>query len=614
MMKAQGSSEERFRLIVEAAPNAIVMVDGRGKIVLVNSQTEKLFGYRRAELIGQPVEILVPERFRPNHPGYRADFLSHPQARPMGAGRDLYGLHKNGSEFPVEIGLNPVETEEETLVLSAVVDITERKRAEDRFRLAIESAPNAMVMVNGEGKIVLVNAQTEKLFGYGREELVGQVVEILVPPRFRDGHPEFRKLFFSRPQVRPMGAGRDLFGMRKDGQEFPVEIGLNPIETEEGTLVLSAIVDITARKKAEERFRLVVESTPNAIVVVDREGRMVLVNSQTERLFGYNRSELVGQSVEMLVPHRFRENHADYRGAFFADPQARPMGAGRDLFGLRKDGSEFPVEIGLNPMETEEGTLVLSAVVDITERKRAQDALAKQAHELARVNAELQEFAYVASHDLQEPLRAVAGCVQLLKERYYRQLDSRADEFVQHAVEGASRMKTLISDLLTYSRLGSRPEAFKAADCSRILKGALANLGVAIEESGAVIQFEDLPVVLGDPTQLTQLFQNLLANAIKFRKASPPSIQVSAMRRGGEWLFAVRDDGIGIEPEYFDRIFRVFQRLHGRSEYPGTGIGLAICKKVVERHGGRIWVESKANQGSTFYFTIPAASSEGLSA
>jgi PAS domain S-box-containing protein len=245
-----------------------------------------------------------------------------------------------------------------------------RTRMEARFRQVVESAPNAMVMIDRGGNIQLVNAETERLFGYSRAELFGQKVEMLVPERFRVRHPGLRLSFFASPNARAMGAGRDLFGLKKDGSEVPVEIGLNPIDTDEGTLVLAAIVDITARKRMEARFRQVVESAPNAMVMIDRTGTIQLVNAETERLFGYTRAELLGQKVEMLVPDRFRASHPSLRLSFFASPNARAMGAGRDLYGLKKDGSEVPVEIGLNPIDTDEGTMVLAAIVDITTRAR----------------------------------------------------------------------------------------------------------------------------------------------------------------------------------------------------------------------------------------------------
>ena len=476
---------------------------------------------------------------------------------------------------------------------------------EEQFRVAVEAAPNAMLLINQAGIIVLVNAPTEALFGYARAELIGRPLELLVPERFRRQHPAYRTSFFTNLQTRPMGAGRDLFGLHKGGHEVPVEIGLNPLTTGEGTFVLVAVIDLTARKRAEERFRAAVESAPNAVVIVNTEGRIVLVNAQTEQLFGYSRDELINQAVEILVPERFRRQHSDYRASFLAEPRSRPMGAGRDLFGLRKDGTEFPVEIGLNPLETDEGTLVLSAIVDITARKQAEEQLRHAVTELARSNAELEQFAYVASHDLQEPLRAVAGCVQALQRRYYGQLGARADEFITHAVDGAVRMQNLIDDLLAYSRVATRGQPFTPVDCATVVGTALENLKVAIAESGARVTYTDLPTVTGDPTQLTQLFQNLISNACKFRNQEPTAIHIAAEPREGTWVFSVRDNGIGIEPQYFERIFGLFQRLHTRMEYAGTGIGLAICKKIVERHGGRIWLESQPQQGSTFYFTIP---------
>ena len=242
---------------------------------------------------------------------------------------------------------------------------------------------------------------------------------------------------------------------------------------------------------------------------------------------------------------------------------------------------------------------------DIAERKRAEDELKHVATELARSNVELEQFAYIASHDLQEPLRAVAGCVQILRKRYRSHLDASADELIDHSVEGATRMQTLINELLSYSRLTTKGKPFEPTDCSQVLQRTLANLGAAIQERHAVVRSGTLPTVKGDPTQLMQVFQNLIGNAIKFCKDRPPRVDVAAEHTShGEWLFSVHDNGIGIEPQCFERIFRIFQRLHTRVEYPGTGIGLAICKKIVERHGGRIWVESSPGEGSTFRFTI----------
>lgn len=428
--------QELFRHIVESAPNAIVLVDQAGHIRLINTQTEKLFGYSRQELVGQSIDQLVPERFRVAHPGHRASFFINPSVRSMGAGRDLYGLRKGGSEFPVEIGLNPILSSGESLVLASIIDITERKRAEERFRQVVESAPNAIILIGQDGKITLVNTQTEKLFGYSREELVGQSIDQLVPERFRRNHPGHRTSFFANPSVRMMGAGRDLFGLRKDGFEFPVEIGLNPMESNDGELVLASIIDITERKRSEERFRRVVESAPNAMVIVGRDGKITLVNAQTEKLFGFSREELIGQTVDVLVPERFRGMHSGYRASFFSRPSVRAMGAGRDLFGVRKDGQEFPVEIGLNPIQSDEGYLVLVSVIDITERKQSEDGM-------RRLMQEMQETVNVLAAATSDILTAASQVVTGSAETAtaVSQTTSTVEEVKQTALMAADKAK-----------------------------------------------------------------------------------------------------------------------------------------------------------------------------
>lgn len=355
----------------------------------------------------------------------------------------------------------------------------------------------------------------------------------------------------------------------------------------------------------EERLRLVVDAAPNGMIMVNVRGEIVLVNSQIETLFGYSRRELLGQTIEVLVPNPSKGAHPGHRDKFFANPHTRAMGAGRDLYGLRKDGSEVPVEIGLNPLLSDGEQFVLASVVDITERKRSEALLQEKMLELERSNEDLQQFAYVCSHDLQEPLRVISNYTQLLARRYKSALDKDADDFIEFTVDATKRMQELINDLLLYSRVETRGKEFVDKDCSVIVDMVLANLQLAIEESGAKVICENLPRINADTSQMVQLFQNLLSNAIKFRAERPLEIRIFARELGTLVQITVSDNGQGFDMRYAERVFVIFQRLHTKEMYPGSGIGLAVCKKIVERHGGKISVQSEPNVGTSFHFTLP---------
>ena len=602
--KPAGPLDPRFYVgLVESAPDATVLIDSEGRIMLANAQTERLFGYSREELVGEKVEVLIPERFRGRHSIHRDGYFGEPKVREMGGGGELQGRRKDGSEFPVEISLSPLRTEGALYATAAIRDATVRRKAQDKFRALLESAPDAMVIIDHTGRITLVNAQTERLFGYHRDALIGKTVEVLVPERYRGSHIGRRLNYFKDPKVRPMGAGVELQGRRKDGTEFPIEISLSPLETEEGTWATAAVRDITDRKaaarKAEEKFRTLLETAPDAMVIINQAGEITLVNAQTERLFGYTGEELLGKSVEFLIPERYRHNHVAVRSGYFHDPRVRPMGAGLELWGRRKDGSEFPIEISLSPLQTEEGTWATAAVRDATERKRA-------AAQLERSNRDLEQFAYVASHDLQAPLRSIAGFSQLLQEKFRGQLGDEADEFLKHIEGSSAHMHALIQGLLAFSRVGRQETELAPVDAEKPLAQALSQLRAMIEERKAAISHVPMPHVLGNELELAQLFQNLIGNAIKFQPAGKPVVTISARREEGYWRFGVTDRGIGMAAEHLDKLFKMFHRLHTREEFEGTGIGLAICQKIVHRHGGRIWVESEPGKGSTFYFTLRA--------
>ena len=360
------------------------------------------------------------------------------------------------------------------------------------------------------------------------------------------------------------------------------------------------------------KYRELLEAAPDAMVVVNLAGEIVLLNVQAERQFGYSRDELLGQPVKNIIPKGFAERLIADALRSPADALAQQIGAGIELIARRRDGSEFPIEIMLSPLETGERILVTAAIRDISLRKQAEAHLLRKIEELKHSNEELDQFAYIASHDLQEPLRMVASYTQLLSRRYKGKLDADADQFIAFAVDGASRMQRLILDLLMFSRVGTNGQKLLDTSSEEALAQALNNLRSAIEESGAVVTHDPLPGVMADEMQLTQLFQNLIGNGIKYQNPGIPRVHVSAVRNGGgKWTFSVKDNGLGIAPQYFERIFDMFQRLHKREEFAGTGIGLAICKKIVDRHGGAISVASEPGHGSTFSFAL-AESERGL--
>jgi len=354
----------------------------------------------------------------------------------------------------------------------------------------------------------------------------------------------------------------------------------------------------------DSTFHQLLEAAPDAIVISNNNGVIILANRMTATLFGYQQEELIGKPVEVLIPKRFRAAHPKHRSVYYEQSLTRPMGTDLELWAARKDGSEFPVEVALSPLHLSGTLLVTSVIRDITHRHKMQVALKEKARALAVSNSELEQFAYLASHDLQEPLRMVVSFAQLLSRRNKGKLDKDSEEFIGFLVDGAMRMQELINDLLSYSRIGTHYREFVITSSEDVLKQTLQSLGMTIEENHACISFDPLPDVVADEIQLGQVFQNLICNAIKFRGDKAPDIHISAKTQGSEVIFTVRDKGIGVNKEYQERIFEVFRRLHTKEQYKGTGIGLAICKKITERHGGRIWVESEPGKGASFYFTF----------
>ncbi len=507
----------------------------------------------------------------------------------------------------------------------SVDDISGRKRAEEQFRQVVEFAPTVMVMIDKSGRIVLVNRKTEKLFGYTSSELLGQKIELLMPAAERGQHQGRIDRYFVSPDVldlseRAMGAGRELYGLRKDGSKFPVEIGLTPIHTDDGVMVLGAVVDISERKRAEERFRQVVEFAPTAMVMIDKSGHIVLVNRQTEKLFGYRSSELLGQRIELLMPAAERDPHQGRIDRYFVSPAVldsseRAMGAGRELYGLRKDGSEFPVEIGLTPIHTDDGVMVLGAVVDITLRKQAaeerrqfnqrlEQQVAQRTAQLEAVNKQLDDFAYAASHDLKAPLRVIDNASKWLEEDLAPHLNDETRENMRLLRGRVTRLEKLLDDLLQFSRIGRETGGTEIISGQVVIDDVLVMLSrpegfeVSVGPGFAAIRVARMP--------LQQILMNLIGNAIKHHDKSRGRIEVTAADLGAHHAFAVKDDGPGISAQFHGKIFKMFQTLKPRDQVEGSGMGLAIVRKQVELSGGSLSLQSSEGNGSTFHFTLPA--------
>ncbi len=615
--------------ILNSANYTIISTDPDGTIKTFNHAAQKMLGYSLEELvvmgkvtpqiihdpleISKRAEVLSQELGVKIEPGFEV-FVALPRRGIVDENEWTY-IRKNGSRFPVLLSVTALYDSDGYIngFLGIGQDISDRKQAEKELRdltAALQNAVEGISRLDIEGRYVNINRAYANKCGYEPAEMIGMEWQITVHP------DDIDMLILAYQEMLTLGKVEvEARGVQKNGSFFYKQITMVKACDEQGIFnghhcFMKDITDRklteTALQESESKYRQIVELAEEGIWVIDSKACTTYVNYAMARMLGYSESEMFGRLLFDFLDEEEKQSAND-------NIDRRKQGiAERHEFRLKsKDGKDIWTYMSTSPIMDEKGNLLscCALVYNITDRKESEQQMLQLTTDLKRSNQELEQFAYVASHDLQEPLRAITSYTQLLAQRYQGNLDEKADKYINYVVDGASRMQQLINDLLAYSRLGTMAQEFQVANCNAAVAQSLCNLEIAIAEKKPLITCDEMPTVMADEFQLVQLFQNLIGNALKFCRQDVPIIHIAAIIQDDEWLFSVRDNGIGIDSEYADRIFIIFRRLHSRREYSGTGIGLAMCKRIVERHGGRIWVESKSGEGAIFYFTIPIVNS-----
>lgn len=607
--------------LLDLTHDAIFVRSLERQIIYWNRAAERLYGWQKEEVLGKvtheflftafpkPLQEIEAELFEK---GFWEGELTHSRrdgTRVVVSSR--WALRLDAAGKPLSI-------------LESNRDITQRKREEEKFRNLLESAPDSIVIVDRAGTIQLINAQTEKLFGYSRHELIGQQVELLVPQRFRGQHSTQRADYSRSPRPREMGPGLELYARRKDGTEFPVEISLSPLETEQGTLISSAIRDVSDRKRvaqaleaSEQRLQLAVEAAKLGAWDWDLIADRAIRSLRHDQIFGFDALQPEwgeAAALALIVPEDreiFRSSVANALKTNTFSTEFRINRAGdHSLRWVSAQGRVYRDAAG-KPIR------MMGIVADTTERKHAEQASERHQEELARSNSnlaaanrELEAFSYSVSHDLRAPLRHIDGFARILKEEHAAELSHEAQRYLDRVLHGANLMGHLVDDLLNLARIGRKEVVRRRVNLDELVRATILDLPET-ENRSIEWRFEPLPEVDCDPGLVKLVFSNLLANAVKFtRRREPAVIEIGTRDALGGITFFVRDNGVGFETKYADKLFGVFQRLHRQEDFEGTGVGLATVQRIVQRHGGTVWAESELERGSTFLFTLqpqPAA-------
>jgi PAS domain S-box-containing protein len=608
-LKRMRGVESEIAAIVDSSHDAIVGESLDGSITSWNPAAERLLGWRVGEALGRPMSMLFP----PDDAAMAAANLERIGRGETIAPYDTVRISKDGARVDVSATVSPIRDEAGAVVGAAAIlrDVGERRRAEEVFRSLLESAPDAMVIVNPDGQIVLVNSQAEKMFGYSRHELLGQPVETLVPQAVRGKHRAYRVEYDANAGFRRMGVGLELNALRSDGTQFPVEISLGPLRTDRGILASAAIRDITERKRTEHVIReqaALLDLAHDAIIVRGADGIVEFWNRGAEETYGWRREEVLGRNLRDLLKTEFPESCEAATEACIRQGQWEG-----ELSHETKAGSRIVVA---SRWAMRQGSIgkpdaILEINRDVTASKATAEVLRRNAEDLARSNAELEDFAYVASHDLKEPLRGIHNYSSFLLEDYADKLDDEGKRKLETLMRLTGRMQDVIDALLHSSRVGRQGLSMAAVDLNRVVLDVLETLGPVLESERVRVSFAgDLPTVRCDETLVREVFHNLVTNAMKYNDKPEKRIEIGHQRNGASAFF-VRDDGIGIPDKHHDAVFRMFKRLHAKDKFGGgAGVGLAMVKKIVKRHCGRVWLESSPGEGTTVHFTLGESTDE----
>ncbi len=608
-------SEKKYKEVADRLAEGVFEADINGNVTYANHKIMSSLGLSEDDL---KKGIKVFDVIAPQNLALARDRLGKVlNQEDIGAGEYVL-MRKDGSTFPALVhSLAIVRDGKIVGVRGILVDISERKQVETalleserKYRELAELLGSGVFEADTNGAVTYANRKGLALFGLSEEDVkTGLNVLDVIIPQEQDVARENYVRVLKQEDIGPV----EYLLMRKDGTTFPSLTHSSAIVRDDTVVGVRGVVfDISDLKKteqalreSEERFRTLIKSLHEGIWVLDKDDFTTFVNPRMAEMLGYTEEEMLGKSVYSFT---HRDDEWQNKTADFMTRRKQGISEQIESELLRKDGERVFALLETSPILDEGGNYTgsIAGVQDITERRLAEERLKQTMAELDRSNKELEQFAYVTSHDLREPLRMMTSFSQSLEKRYKGKMDKTADEYINFIVDGATRMQKLIDDILLYSRVTTRALPFERVEMERIVQDVLVNLKASIDETKATITYEKLPVIQADPSQMGQVMQNLIGNAIKFhRKEELPVVHVSAVPEGREWIFSVKDNGIGIDPELFGRLFNLFQRLHPHDMYPGTGVGLAVSKKIIQRHGGRIWVKSQPEQGSTFYFGIP---------